>query len=63
MGEILSMWMAKLGRQYRRYANKHAIHCVQRDLALTSREIAEKLEAKRVLQTELMNLRAERNSL
>lgn len=63
MPELLGMWISKMLESHRRYQIKHAIHRAQRNLELINREIAEQLEAKRHTQQELMQLRAERNSI
>jgi len=63
MPELLSMWVKKIVESHRRYQIEHAIHRAQRNLDLINREIAEKLDAKRHTHHELMQLRAERNSI
>lgn len=63
MLKLLSLFLAKLDIQYRRFQNKRLIAEYERDLELTNREIAERLDAKRQLQADLMHLKAERRAL
>lgn len=63
MPKLLSMWLENLAAKHRRYQVNYAINRTMRDIELTRREIAEKLAAQRVLVEDLMNLRAERNSI
>lgn len=57
--QIISLWPARLVVVFRRALLEIEIRNAERDLALTQREIAEKLEAKRHLTLHLLNLKAE----
>jgi glutaminase len=61
--QLAALWLKRILSAYQRYRVEHAIHAAERDLALTNRGIAELLEARRYLQTELMNLKAYRNTI
>ena len=63
LNKLLSLSIGGLAQSYRRRRIESAIARTQRDLDLTAREIAEKLDTKRALHFYLMNLKAERNSL
>ena len=63
MRELFGMWIKKFSRSTRQYQLDRAIKLTQRDIELTSREICEKMEARRQLYLDLMNLKIDRDAI
>jgi hypothetical protein len=61
--QLLRLWPSQIGRMLHKWSVQRAITIRERDLELTNREIADRLEARRVLTADLMNLKRELRSI
>lgn len=60
MPDLLGLFLRRLEERWNAWLLEREIKWTRRNLELTEREIAEKLQAKRDLSTRLMNLELER---